>query len=92
MPLSEKVQKLLDSARADEKTKELLTEFFESIQDDRQYDKIIELFERFPGLYDNFVLCFKLKRDYFKKGGSEKDWNNIIAKEEEALNQLKIRE
>lgn len=92
MPLSEKVQKLIDSADADEKVKELLVNFFESIQNDSQYDKIIDLFERFPSLYENFVLCFKQKRDYFKKGGNKEEWNNIIAKEEESLNELKVQE
>ncbi len=92
MPLSEKVQKLIDSADADEKTKELLAKFFESIAGDSQYDKIIDLFERFPSLYDNFVLCFKLKRDYFKKGGTKEEWNDIIVKEEETLNELQVQE
>jgi len=92
MDTQTKIQNLIYKADTDQKTKELMQKFFDSISGQSQYDKIIDLFERFPTLFDNFVLCFKLKKDYFEKGGSAEDWNNIIAKEEEALNELKVQE
>lgn len=87
-----KVTTLIQTADADDKTKALMEKFFNSISDQSQYNKIVDLFERFPSLFENFVLCFQQKKDYFEKGGTGQDWNNIIAKEEEALNELKTQE
>jgi len=92
MELAPKVQKLIDESDADQQTKDLMVEFFRSISNETHYVKIIDLFERFPSLFDNFVACFTLKKAYFEKGGSENEWNDILAKEEDALNQLKVQE
>ena len=92
MDTQTKIQNLIIRADTDDKTKGLMEKFFNSIAGQSQYDKIIDLFEKFPSFFDNFVLCFKLKKDYFEKGGTAQDWNDIIAKEEEALNELKVQE
>lgn len=82
-----KVEALLAKSELDNRSAELLRQFFNSIAEQPQFEKIISLLERFPVLFDNFCKCFRLKAKFLEQGKSEAEWNYFLDKEKELLNQ-----
>jgi len=79
------LENLLAKSEVGEETKGLIKEFFTTIENESQYEKIVDLLVRFPTLFDNFCRCFEVKKDYLKNGGSENQWMNFVAKEKDIL-------
>jgi len=72
---------LLNKTTLPTETKGLITEFFSTIENESQYEKIVDLLVRFPTLFDNFCRCFEVKSKFLQKGGDKKDWLAFVAKE-----------
>lgn len=85
-----KIEALLAKAELDDRSAELLRQFFYSIANQPQFDKIIALLERFPLLFENFCKCFHLKAKFLAKGKSEAEWNYFLDKEKEFLDKAEV--
>jgi hypothetical protein len=83
-----KIKELIERSKLDSDSKELLHDFFYNITDQPQFDKIIDLLDRFPAVFDNFCLSFDLKKQYLEGGATESQWNDYLAKEKDALDKL----
>lgn len=84
-----KINELIERSNLNKESQELLHDFFISIADQPQFDKIVDLLERFPAVYENFCLSFDLKKQYLESGATEDQWNQYLAKEKDALDKLK---
>ncbi len=82
------IEGLLKNSELDNRSQELMRQFFNSISEQPQYPKIVSLLERFPSVFENFCKCFQLKRDFIKQGKSEEDWNKFLGKEEEVFDRV----
>lgn len=83
-----KINELIERSNLNKESQELLHDFFISIADQPQFDKIVDLLERFPAVYENFCLSFDLKKQYLEGGATEDQWNEYLAKEKDALDKL----
>lgn len=83
-----KIDGLLERAELDGRSEKLLRQFFASISGQPQFDKIIDLLNKFPALLENFCKCFQLKKEFLDKGKSESEWNALLEREEDVLAQL----
>jgi hypothetical protein len=82
---------LLGKSELDNRAQELMRQFFNSIEAQPQFPKILDLLERFPSVFENFCKCFMLKRDYLKSGKTESEWNDYLKKEDEVFEKLEAR-
>ncbi len=69
-------------------SKKLMADFFRSIQDQPLFDKMIDLLNRFPSVLDNFAKCFQDKIGFFKNNGTTADWQGIVDKEKQAIENI----
>ena len=83
-----RLELLLGKSELDNRAQELMRQFFNSIEAQPQFPKILDLLERFPIVFENFCKCFMLKRDFLKQGKSEKEWNALLKKEEDVFDKL----
>jgi hypothetical protein len=83
-----KIEQLLARSELDNRSQELMRQFFNSIAGQPQFDKIMDLLDRFPALFENFCKCFMLKRDFLNQGKSEKEWNEFLETEKQVLDKL----
>lgn len=83
-----RLELLLGKSELDNRSQELMRQFFNSIEAQPQFPKILDLLERFPTVFENFCKCFMLKRDFLKQGKSEAEWNSFLAKEDDAFKKL----
>lgn len=83
-----KVESLLTKSELDNRSQELMRQFFNSIAEQPQFIKIMDLLERFPGLFENFCKCFQIKKDFLKQGKTEAEWNKFIATEEDVFKKI----
>lgn len=88
----QQVETLLGQSELDNRSQELMRQFFNSIAEEPQFAKILDLLERFPAVFENFCKCFQLKRAFLKRGKTEEEWNKFLAKEEEVFDQLEGNE
>ena len=79
----QKVAELLQKSELDNTAQELMRNFFESICHEPQFDKMIDLLDRFPTLFENFCKCFIYKKSFLATGASEDQWNDYLVKEKE---------
>ncbi|NQT49259.1 hypothetical protein HQ571_01045 [Candidatus Kuenenbacteria bacterium] len=86
------IEGLLKNSELDNRSQELMRQFFNSIAEQPQYPKIVSLLERFPSVFENFCNCFQVKRDFLKQGKSEEEWNTFVAKEDEMFEQMEKEE
>ncbi len=80
----EKLLKMLDNSNLKTESKDLVSQFFSSIENHSQYDKIIDLLNRFPSLFDSFCLCFEFKKEMLINK-EEKKWTEIMEQEKKLL-------
>jgi len=83
-----KIEALLVNSELDNRSQELMRQFFNSIAGQPQFPKIIDLLERFPSVFENFCKCFQLKRDFLKQGKTEEEWNTFLGPEKDVLNKM----
>lgn len=76
-----RINNLLDGSDLTNEARDLLRQFFESIAAQPQFEKILDLLEKFPSLFDNFCHCFELKRKFLASGATEDQWNKFLEKE-----------
>ncbi|MBI5077373.1 hypothetical protein HZB94_03250 [Candidatus Falkowbacteria bacterium] len=88
----QQVEKLLGQSELDNRSQELMRQFFNSIASEPQFIKILDLLERFPAVFENFCKCFQLKRAFLKQGKTENEWNKFLAKEEDMFARLEGQE
>ena len=81
-----KINNLLNSSTIDESSQSLMREFLNSLDGQPQVEKIVELLDRFPSLFENFSKCFKLKKEFLSEGKSESEWQDFLKEEKEILN------
>lgn len=86
MEIDQQINKLLQKAEINKETKVLLAEFLMSIKNEPQFSKILDLLNRFPSVFDNFCKNFESKKNFYEKGGSEEEWQNIKEKETNIFN------
>ena len=82
------IEALMRKSELDSRSQELLRQFFNSISDQPQFPKILNLLGRFPNLFENFCKCFQLKRDFIKQGKTEAEWNEFLSKEETVFDRM----
>ncbi|MEK7158979.1 MAG: hypothetical protein AAB575_04990 [Patescibacteria group bacterium] len=87
-----KIETLLANSELDNRSQELMRQFFNTIADQPQFPKIIDLLERFPSVFENFCKCFQLKRDFLEKGKSEEEWNRFLGAEKDILDKAVAQE
>ena len=83
-----KVESLLQKSELDNRSQELMRQFFNSIAEQPQFSKIIDLLDRFPSVFENFCKCSQLKRDFLKQGKSEEEWGKFLAAEDALMEKL----
>ncbi|MBT5503448.1 hypothetical protein HN858_01145 [Candidatus Falkowbacteria bacterium] len=83
-----KVESLLTKSELDNRSQELMRQFFNSIAEQPQFSKIMDLLERFPGLFENFCKCFQIKKDFLQQGKTEAEWNKFISTEKDVFDKL----
>jgi hypothetical protein len=88
----QQVETLLSQSELDNRSQELMRQFFNSISEEPQFIKILDLLERFPSVFENFCKCFQLKRAFLKQGKTEEEWNNFLVEEDAALDRLEGQE
>jgi len=84
----QQIEDLLQRAEMDDSARELMRHFFNSIAEQPQFYKIVDLLNRFPALFENFCKCFILKKEFLAQGKSETEWNEFLATEDDALSKL----
>ena len=67
---------------------ENLRVFLFSLIDDPQFEKMIDLLERYPAIADGFFRCFKLKRQFVQHGGDQLAWDYIMNKEKDMMENI----
>lgn len=82
---AQKINDLLERSNLDEHARNLMRAFLNSISGQPQFDKIMDLLNRFPGLFENFCKCFQLKKDFLNSGKTEGDWQDFLEKEKGIL-------
>lgn len=85
---SGKLNDLLGRSELDAESRDLMQQFFGSISAEPQFDKILDLLNRFPALFENFCKCFQLKKEFLSRGKSESEWNAFLQKEEEIFEKI----
>lgn len=88
----QQVETLLGKSELDNRSQELMRQFFNSISETTQFSKILDLLGRFPSVFENFCRCFQLKRDFLKQGKSNDDWDNLLSAEDEMFDRLEGKE
>lgn len=88
----QQVEALLGRSELDNRSQELMRQFFNSISETTQFPKILDLLARFPSVFENFCHCFQLKRDFLKQGKSGDDWNQLLSPEDEMFDRLEGKE
>ena len=83
-----KLGNLFAKSELDADSLSLMTRFFESISGQPQFNKILDLLERFPSLFENFCKCFMLKREFLGQGKTEAEWYNFLQSEKDVFSQL----
>jgi len=83
-----RIEALLAKSELDSEGVSNIKNFFESIANEPQFVKIVDLLERFPSVFENFIKCFDLKRKLVQKGISKDDWQKIVKKDEEEMAKL----
>ena len=82
------IEDLLSRSELDGSSQELMRQFFNTIADQPQFDKIADLLNRFPSLFENFCKCFMLKKEFLDQGHNENEWNDFLETEQQVLNKL----
>ena len=84
----QQIENLLQRAEMSNASKELMRKFFNSIVEQPQFNKIMDLLNRFPSLFENFCKCFELKRELKDSGMAEDKWNELVISEKNLLDTL----
>ena len=84
----QKIQTLLTQSDLDDSSQDLMLKFFDSIAEQPQFSKIVDLLERFPALFENFCKCFQIKKEFSGQGRTEEEWNDFLATEKQVLDKL----
>lgn len=72
------IDKLIHQSELDSHGQDLMRQYFKSIAQESNHDKIVDLLERFPSVFENFCQCFALKSDFLKKGGTDEQWGDLM--------------
>jgi len=78
-----KIEELLVRSELGNRSQELMRQFFNSISNTPQFDKIIYLLDKFPSVFENFCQCFELNKKALESGITDADWNILTAKQRE---------
>jgi len=83
-----KVVKLMEASELDTNSQEQLRVFLFSLLEDPQFEKIIDMLEKFPSIMDHFSRCFELKYQFFERGGTPEAWDYVLEREEELVRKV----
>ena len=85
---NQKIDALLETTQIDEQDKALMKVFFDSISNQPQFSKIVDLLTRFPNVMNNFCKCFTLKQDFKAQGKTADDLDQLFTSEEQVFKKL----
>jgi len=85
---SSRVDELLKNSELDSSAIEKIRGFFDTIAAEPQFPKILDLLEKFPNVFENFIECFLLKEELIKGGISKSQWQQIVDKEDAQFRKL----
>ena len=86
------IETLLKKSELNSSSQEMLRNFFNSLANEPQFPKIMDLLQRFPSVFDNFCKCFQMKQEFLSQGKSEKEWNELLKKEEDMFERLEKKD
>jgi len=87
-----KVVEIMERSELDPRAQEHLRVFLLSMIEDPKFEKMIDLLDRFPSVFDHFIHCFSLKQRFFENKGDKAEWEQVLEKEKNFLGDVTTME